>query len=118
MYSCANVSFSSGPKLARVGDQVHDLVVLVVDADDLLLQHVEQDLHDAFVRPQQPERGQQLLIGLALVGQIVAFEVGDEVLVQRVRVEELQRDVAFGLQAAQLADLLLDALQQRPIRPG
>ena len=43
-----------GPELAAIGDHVHDLVVLVVDANHLLLEHVEQNLHDAFVRLHQP----------------------------------------------------------------
>ena len=35
--------------LATVSNQVHDFVVLVVNADDLLLQDAEQDLNDTFI---------------------------------------------------------------------
>ena len=36
--------------------RVDDLVLLVVDAQDLLLEHVEQDLDDAVLRADQTER--------------------------------------------------------------
>ena len=36
-------------ELATVSNQVHDFVVLVVNADDLLLQDAEQDLNDTFI---------------------------------------------------------------------
>jgi hypothetical protein len=105
-------------KAGLVGDHEERLGLSVVHADDLIAQQAQLDLDQIVGRLEQAEQDEFLLVGLTLVGQVIALELVSQVRGERTMVEQFQFRLGECLEAADLRDLTLDGAQRGCIRRG